>query len=404
MAAEQATDMRAYGSGELEVKDALLIFNSVWTEVENERGRENMNFPREIFWINGAPGAGKGTHTRIAMDLRDLTEAPIVMSGLLDSPEARALIDKGMLVGDREVVAILFRRLLDPRYQSGACVDGFPRTMVQVECLKLLQNRMMELYSEFRETLFALRFRKPQFHILVLFVDEAESIKRQIERGRKAIQHNEEVRQTGIGEPVEIRKTDTDPDAARRRYRVFKEHTYEALKTLRQLFHFHFVNTHGTIAEARERIIEELRYQSSLELEQETFDCVSSVPLATEIARHARQELVERLDGYVRQNNDLFQRVLEIIRTKFIPIIRRHAISGHAVVRSDDLIFDEPQAIAMLIDIFSERGYNAVVDVRRDEIPESIDPRTFKLTTRQRKYLRVTISFLGSTLRRGESV
>ena len=48
---------------DIEVKDAQLIFHSVWHELEKEVGVENLKFPAEIFWLNGAPGAGKGTQT-----------------------------------------------------------------------------------------------------------------------------------------------------------------------------------------------------------------------------------------------------------------------------------------------------------------------------------------------------
>ena len=52
---------------DLEVKDAQLIFHSIWHELEQEVGVENLHFPAEIFWLNGAPGAGKGTQTAFIM-------------------------------------------------------------------------------------------------------------------------------------------------------------------------------------------------------------------------------------------------------------------------------------------------------------------------------------------------
>ncbi|MGB0743806.1 MAG: hypothetical protein ACPGSB_04705, partial [Opitutales bacterium] len=62
---------------DLEVKDAQIIFNSVWTALEEELGEENLRFPKEIFWLNGAPGAGKGTNTDFIMQYRDLTAPPL---------------------------------------------------------------------------------------------------------------------------------------------------------------------------------------------------------------------------------------------------------------------------------------------------------------------------------------
>ena len=87
---------------DLEVKDAQLIFQSVWQNLESELDGDNMHFPAEIFWLNGAPGAGKGTQTAFIMEFRDFTEKPIVVSDLLKSPEARKMMDAGMLAGDRD--------------------------------------------------------------------------------------------------------------------------------------------------------------------------------------------------------------------------------------------------------------------------------------------------------------
>ena len=50
-------------SADLEIKDAQLIFQSAWQELEDEFGRENLRFPKEIILLGGAPGAGKGTNT-----------------------------------------------------------------------------------------------------------------------------------------------------------------------------------------------------------------------------------------------------------------------------------------------------------------------------------------------------
>ncbi|NBB80269.1 MAG: nucleoside monophosphate kinase, partial [Verrucomicrobia bacterium] len=38
---------------DLEVKDAQIIFNSVWSSLEESMGEKNLRFPKEIFWLNG---------------------------------------------------------------------------------------------------------------------------------------------------------------------------------------------------------------------------------------------------------------------------------------------------------------------------------------------------------------
>ena len=386
---------------DLEVKDAQFIFHSVWMTLQEEFGEENLHFPKEIFWLNGAPGAGKGTNTGFIMQFRNLTAPPLVVSELLKSPEARKKIDAGMLVGDREVIHVILRKLLDPTYKSGAVVDGFPRTKVQVECVKLLYNKLTALRSKYATTPHADHFKKPHYHIVVLFVDERESVKRQLHRGKQTQLHNEEVRESGIGTLMEVRATDLDSAAALNRYRTFKEKTYEALKDLREIFFYHFINAHGTIEEVRERIDKELRYQGSLELDEATYDDISSIPIASNLAVHARQDLVDRLDYYEQHQKKLFKNVIDTINKEFMPIIVRHSISGMAVVNTENVIFDDPEALAMLIDIFSERGYHATIDINREEIPESVDPETFKINLRIKRVYRVRIQFQGSEIRRG---
>ena len=79
-----------------------------------------MRFPRELILLGGAPGAGKGTNSDFIRKVRSIDAPPLVISQLLDTPEARAIKTRGAMVGDREVVGILFRKLLDPEYKDGA--------------------------------------------------------------------------------------------------------------------------------------------------------------------------------------------------------------------------------------------------------------------------------------------
>jgi adenylate kinase len=386
---------------DLEIKDAHVIFKTVWETLEEEVGRENLRFPKEIILLGGAPGAGKGTQTRFIMAARDLTQRPIVISELLVTPEAQKIKDQGGMVGDKEVIGILFRKLLKRDFRDGVLLDGFPRTRVQVECLKLLVDEINQLHNEFENTPLAIHFRRPTIHAMVLFVSERISIERQIKRGVQVAAHNKEVEETGVGQLLEVRPTDLSEETARRRYRTFKEQTWDALQSLKDIYHYHFVNAEGPIGEVEDNILEELQYQSSLELEPRTYDRLSPLPLAEEIILHARQELVRRLDSYELEHTDLFIRTVELIKTKFIPIIARHALSGRAVVNSEDHLFDDPLALSMVIDIFSERGFHAVVDKNIQEIPERVDLKTGQIHGRTKAVYRIQINFKGSEIRRG---
>ena len=386
---------------DLEIKDAQLIFGSIWRELEAEFGHEHLRFPKEIILLGGAPGSGKGTNTAFIAKVRGLTCSPIVISSLLKSPEARALKDAGNMVGDRDVIGLVLRELLRAEYHDGVILDGFPRTNVQVECLKLLVDKMHALRREFYNSPLSIHFRQPTIHIMVLFVDEKESVARQLKRGRETKALIELATRTANSPMPEDRPTDHDESLARRRYRVFKEQTWEALQSLKEIFHYHFINAQGAIAEVEGNILHELEYQSTLELDSRTVDRLRGVPVASQIIIHARQELVKRLDGYELEHGPLFAGVVTFIEEKLLPIVLRHAISGTAHINTEDRLLDEPLALAMLIDVFSERGYHAGVDIHRIEIPDHIELTTGKVTCRIKKVFRIEIRFQGSEIRRG---
>ena len=386
---------------DLEIKDAQLIFNRAWKELEDDIGRKNLRFPKELILLGGAPGSGKGTNTDFIRKVRGITANPIVVSQLLDSPDAQKIKARGGMVGDEEVLRLLFHEMLKPEFRDSVVLDGFPRTNVQVECLKMFYDEMVLLRREFSNTPQAHFFRQPVFHIMVLFVDEAESIARQLKRGEETLAYNAEVKQSGVGELGEERATDFDPELARNRYRTFKEKTYDALVSLKQIFHYHFINAQAPIDVVQQNIIRELEYQSSLELDPRTYDTLRHIPLADEIVLQARQELVNRLDSYQIEHPNLLLRVVDFIQDKMMPVIKRYAVTGRATVNTEDSLFHDSVALAILIDIYSERGFQAMVDIHRQEIPERVDLETGLIATRQKKVYRITIFFSGSKIRRG---
>jgi adenylate kinase len=386
---------------DLEIKDAQLIFHRVWKELEDDIGRKNLRFPKELILLGGAPGSGKGTNTDFIRKVRGITANPIVVSQLLDSPDAQKIKARGGMVGDEEVLRLLFHAMLKTEFRDSVVLDGFPRTNVQVECLKMFYDEMVLLRREFSNTPQAHFFRQPVFHIMVLFVDEAESIARQLKRGEETLAYNAEVKQSGVGELGEERATDFDPELARNRYRTFKEKTYDALVSLKQIFHYHFINAQAPIDVVQQNIIRELEYQSSLELDPRTYDTLRHIPLADEIVLQARQELVNRLDSYQIEHPNLLLRVVDFIQDKMMPVIKRYAVTGRATVNTEDSLFHDSVALAILIDIYSERGFQAMVDIHRQEIPERVDLETGLIATRQKKVYRITIFFSGSKIRRG---
>ena len=94
---------------DLEVKDAQLIFKTIWKQLEIEFGLRNLRFPKEVILLGGAPGAGKGTNTDFIRKVRGISAEPVVISALLDSPEAEQIKAAGGMVGDEEVLKLLLQ-------------------------------------------------------------------------------------------------------------------------------------------------------------------------------------------------------------------------------------------------------------------------------------------------------
>lgn len=105
---------------------------------------------------------------------------------------------------------MLFHALLDCDPTVGVLVDGFPRTEIQVEALRLFYDKMIELRRQFWSTDRRDQFPRPVFRICVLYVDEDISVQRQLARGQMIREHNAQVRRSGQGVLWEERVTDFD--------------------------------------------------------------------------------------------------------------------------------------------------------------------------------------------------
>jgi adenylate kinase len=97
----------------------------------------------------GAPGAGKGTQAgRFASDrgLPKISTGDILREAIRDNNatalEAKARMDRGELVDDATMIAIVADRLAKPDVRSGFVLDGFPRTVAQARALDELVKRL----------------------------------------------------------------------------------------------------------------------------------------------------------------------------------------------------------------------------------------------------------------------
>jgi adenylate kinase len=174
----------------------------------------------------GPPGAGKGTQAKVVSQELGM---PHVSTGDLframkvqDTPlarEVREILAGGGLVPDDITVRMVEDRLSQPDCLGGALMDGFPRTMPQVEAFD-------ELLDE--------RFNSGVAVVPLLNISEEEAVRRIAGRRScpqcKAVYHLDfnPPRKAGFcdNDGVElVHREDDKPQVVRERYRVYLENT-----------------------------------------------------------------------------------------------------------------------------------------------------------------------------------
>jgi len=144
----------------------------------------------------GPPGSGKGTQaTRLAERLAipqlstgDMLRAA-VSAGTPIGRRAKAVMERGELVPDELVVAVVAQRILRPDATNGFILDGFPRTIAQAVALDdMLQTKGLSLD-----------------YVVELKVDEEALLDRIINRTKEAKTNGQTVRADDTEGALKIR-------------------------------------------------------------------------------------------------------------------------------------------------------------------------------------------------------
>jgi adenylate kinase len=206
----------------------------------------------------GGPGAGKGTQAAFItqrygipqISTGDMLRAA-VKAGTPLGIAAKSVLERGDLVSDDIIIALVKERIEAPDCRPGFLFDGFPRTIPQAEAMK--------------------EARVPLEHLVELAVDDAVIVERMSGRrvhlasGRSYhVRHNpprQDMKDDVTGEAL-VQREDDSEETVRRRLAIYHRQTEPLVAYYAQWAasgdrlapKYHRIDGMGKVEEVRERI------------------------------------------------------------------------------------------------------------------------------------------------------
>ncbi|MBA4394642.1 MAG: adenylate kinase [Desulfobacca sp.] len=206
----------------------------------------------------GPPGAGKGTQAKMMGDtlkVPQISTGDILRAAIKERTplglKAKEYMDKGFLVPDEVVVAIIQERLKTADCRDGYILDGFPRTVAQAQALDKVLTDINSAID----------------HVVSIEVNKGELIKRLT--GRRTC------RQCGRGyhsifdPPLNLnncdkcqgdlyQREDDNEDTVRNRLEVYDSQTFPLIQYYKEKNLIRSINGQGGIQQIFDRIKEVL--------------------------------------------------------------------------------------------------------------------------------------------------
>ena len=171
----------------------------------------------------GPPGAGKGTQAQFiceALGVPQISTGDMlraaVKAGTSLGRAVRQVMDRGALVSDETIVALVQARIAQPDCQGGFLFDGFPRTIPQAEALEAAAvplDAVVELSvpdAAIIERLSGRRVHPGSGRVYHLVHNPPAQAGRDDETGEPLMQRDDDKAET-IGERLAVYRRQTEP-------------------------------------------------------------------------------------------------------------------------------------------------------------------------------------------------